>query len=37
MVRSRPPGSALYVVEGTAARTLVVREGTPPPRSSSRL
>jgi integron integrase len=37
MVRSRPPGSALYVVEGTAARTLVVREGHPAPVPRPRL
>jgi integrase len=29
MVRSRPPGPMLYVVEGTAARSLMVREGLP--------
>jgi hypothetical protein len=28
MVRSRPPRSVLYVVEGTTARTLLVREAS---------
>jgi len=37
MVRSRPPGTVLYFVEGTAARTLAVCEGPPPPVPRPRL
>ena len=31
MVRPRPPGSLLYIVEGTPARAVVVFDGHPEP------